>query len=89
MTLADIIEVCLNCIGYAYEQVTTSHIDVLGLDYHYNTNDESEAETKKRLLTAYAELDSLIPGVPYFKIPTCDLQEYFEQQEVENEVYYP
>ena len=82
MTLADIIEVCLNCIGYAYEQVTTSHIDVLGLD-------ENEAETKKRLLTAYAELDSLIHGVPYFKIPTCDLQEYFEQQEVENEVYYP
>lgn len=76
MPLRQLVEVCLNCIGYAYEQVSTSHIDVLGLDYEFDTCEESELETKKRLLTAFTMLNSLTPRVPYFDIDYGEFVKY-------------
>lgn len=75
MYLNVLIEVCLNCLGYAYEQLTTSEIDILGASETHPNNWQSYSEDM--ILSAYAQLYGLIPDVPYRDIPTSVLLKHF------------
>ena len=74
MTMQELINICLNCLGYAYEQVSTSEIDVLGLAFQY-PNSYKDVSIDK-ILNAYEMLDSMTPKVHY-EIPESVRRKHF------------
>lgn len=70
----DMLEICINCIAYAYGQVKTSEIDVLGLKNEGLEN--WKRETEYRLIDAYRRLNSQCDFGTYWSIQRKEILEH-------------
>ena len=76
MDVQEIVEICLCCLGYAYEQLQISEIDIFGF---YEGNPESwKATSINKILNAYLQLDMLTPNEVYRNIPYGEIVKYLE-----------
>lgn len=66
LELSTYMEVCLNCLAYAFDQVQTSHVDVLL---------ETREKNLKLIAQVYMELSTMCPMTTYRFLSRRDIEE--------------